>query len=188
MASSILKSFILTQGESIRIFDNLADLIATTPNVGIAFITETSRFYVADGTNWQEGPIVYTARTGKDMGFEQNSPLTGYGDTFFTDKTAHNMRILGSVVEDTGSIRSVRDSEGFETFEVYLNGDFRDLPADITFVEGDGNYTHTIRGEQIEIMSGNSLAKGLNGLPMIQQYKKSMGAFPVPIALDGNIP
>jgi hypothetical protein len=38
----------------------------------------------------------------------------------------------------------------------------------------------------IEVNSGNSDNLGLNGLPIVQNYKVSMGAYPIPLEIDGG--
>lgn len=173
------------------IVDTRDNILALSPTLNsIAVASDTGRVYFGDGTNWQESPIIYKPRpqNSRDMGFEKNSPLSGYGETFFTDKIAYNFRILGNVLNAKGAIKIAEDVNGIQSLQIFINGAYQDLPADITFVDTDGNYVHSINNQQIEIMSGNSVDLGINGLPTIQQYKRSMGAFPFPIVSDGNIP
>lgn len=171
------------------IVDTRDTIVALTPTADqIAFATDTKRFMFADGTNWQESSTEYKPRTAKDMGHTQDSSQLGYGETYITDKTLHNVRILESVLNAKGSIKVSEDIDGIQSLQIFINGAFNDLPADITFIDADGNYIHSINNQTIEIMSGNSTVLGMNGLPKIQQYKVSMGAFPFPRVLDGNIP
>lgn len=166
--------------------DTKANIIATaSPDSGhIAFATDVNRLYVYDGTNWQECAVVFKPRTGAvDIGYEQNSSLTGYGEDYITQKRLSNVAIGGNNTTETGAIR-IDVTNDPVTFEIYLKDEWQTILYDMTYENDD--FRHTPLDYEIQVWSGNSVLLGNNGLPIVQEYKASMGAYPVPILVDGG--
>jgi len=166
-------------------------IVSLTPTSGqVAFSTDTNRFYVADGTSWQESSISFKVRSHNktDRGALKDSAQSGYGQGYITAKSLHNIVVLGNNFQEFGALRSVVDPEsGVQVFQVFLNGQWNTLPIDIMFVGVDANYVHNIGSTVIEIHSGNSIDRGLNGLSRVLQYKRSRGAIPYAREINGNI-
>ena len=121
-----------------------------------------------------------------DIGVKQDNDLRGYGDGYISDKTLAFVRLSEQAKEEEGAIR-IKDN----IFQTYITGAWQDVVTNFRFREdGNGSYEleHKPIGftEWIEVLSGNSDLLGLNGLPITQNYATSMGAFPVPLQLDGG--
>ena len=166
------------------VINTRANILATSPSAETwAFATDTSEIAVYDGSAWHFAPLELVQQDNTvDMGLQ--SPMItndriGYSADYITDKSIYNSRILGSAVEQDGSIRT---SSG--VLQVYLNGTWNDIVTGFRFREDDdGTYEleHRPVGFTwwIEVLSGNSDQLGLNGLPLAQQYRVSMGAYSV---------
>lgn len=170
--------------------DTKANILAATATAGrLAYATDTYEFYVADGTNWRKAPFALVSEPqAPDMGYLQDSSRIGYGTNYVTDKLVANCQI-GSNAKTTLADGDVRVSSG--ALQVYLSGAWKDVVTGFRLREDDSGYLvfeHKPTGmtEWLEINSGNSNTLGLNGLPMIQQYGASMGAYPVPLHVDGG--
>jgi hypothetical protein len=121
-----------------------------------------------------------------DIGAEQYNDTKGYGVDYVSDKTLAFCRIGSSAFNEEGAVR-IKDN----IFQTYINGAWQDVVTNFRFREdGNGSYEleHKPIGftEWIEVLSGNSDLLGLNGLPITQNYATSMGAYPVPLTLDGG--
>lgn len=167
------------------IVDTKENIIATTPDSNaIAFGTDTGRFYFYDGTNWQESAIILKPRTGaKDIGYEQNSSLSGYGEDYISRKRLSNVSIGGNNNPENGAIR-IDVTNDPDTFEIYLRGEWQTVMYDLTYETDD--FRHIPLDFPIQVWSGNSVQLGNNGLPLVQEYQTSRGAYPVPILVDGG--
>jgi hypothetical protein len=167
--------------------DTKANILATTASSGlIAYATDVERFYYADGTSWFEAPIALKARSANpNMGAEQDEGLSGYGYDYITDKNLDNCLVKGNARSVEGAIRTSATA-----FQIYLNGVWNDIVINFRFREESGSYEleHNPVGLTwwYEVSSGNSNYLGLNGLPLIQQYSASMGAFPCKLIIDGG--
>ena len=159
----------------------------------LALATDTLEVLIWDGTNWNVLPLEANVElAAPDMGAYVPGGLgpsdkSGYYADAITDKKLSNVRLLYSVLDQAGSIRTTHNG----TFQVYLNSVWNDVVINFRLREDSaGNYEfeHMPIGftEWIEILSGNSNTLGLNGLPLIQQYKASMGCLPVPLQIDGG--
>jgi hypothetical protein len=165
-----------------------ANILASTPSAGsLRYSNDTYKLYLYDGVNWKQLPLNLATRPiTPDMGYTQTSDLTGYGDTTITDKTIYNSALGGNANSTEGSIRI---SGGY--FQIYLNGVWNDVVINFVFLESSTeNYAleHKPIGftGYYEVSSGNSVALGLNGLPLTQQYSTSMGTYPVKLEIDGG--
>jgi len=163
--------------------DTRANILALTATIGqIAYATDVKSFYVADGTNWRRADLTFeTDLQAPDMGYEKNNPKTGYHADWLTDKNLHNVAIKGSNRNETGGLR-IDTTQDPDTFEVYLRGAWQDILYDLTVENSD--LRHTPLSEAIYVWSGQSVKNGLNGRPIINEYKVSMGAFPAPRAYN----
>ena len=121
-----------------------------------------------------------------DIGAKQDNDLRGYGDKYISNKTIAYSRISSAAFNEEGAIR-IKDN----VFQTYIGGEWQDVPTGFRFrQDSSGNYEfeHKPTGFDlwIEVSSGNSDILGFNGLPLVQQYAVSMGAYPVPLQLDGG--
>ena len=121
-----------------------------------------------------------------DIGQVQTSDARGYGLDYVAEKTLAYCRISSSAFDEEGAVRIKNN-----IFQTYIEGSWRDIPTGFRFRQDpDGNYEfeHKPTGFEwwIEVSSGNSDLLGLNGLPIVQNYAVSMGAYPVPLEIDGG--
>lgn len=121
-----------------------------------------------------------------DIGAKQDNDLRGYGDKYISNKTIAYSRISSAAFDEEGAIR-IKDN----VFQTYIGGEWQDVVTNFRFREDEnGNFEleHKPIGFTgwIEVNSGNSDLLGLNGLPITQNYATSMGAYPVPLQLDGG--
>lgn len=146
---------------------------ATTNTIQVDGLTVTGAF-----KNYDE--------TTPDIGAKQDNDLRGYGDGYVSDKTLAFVRLSEQAKEEEGAVRIKNGA-----FQAYMNGGWETIVSNFRFREdanGDYELEHKPVGFEwwIEVNSGNSDLPGLNGLPLVQQYKVSMGAYPVPLQLDGG--
>lgn len=174
-----------TTYQKLNITDTKANILALTPTAGlVAYATDVERLYIADGTNWIEQPIGGEPRgANPDMGYEQDSDLSGYGKDYVTDKRLVNIVLGGNTREENGALR-VDSTQDPDTYEIYLRGIWQTLLYDLTYEHGD--FRHTPLTEEIHVYSGNSVKVGLNGRPIIMQYSADMGAYPSALTLTGG--
>ena len=121
-----------------------------------------------------------------DIGAEQYNDTKGYGINYVSNKTLAYCRISSSALNEEGAVR-IKDN----IFQTYIGGAWQDVVTNFRFREDEnGNFEleHKPIGFTgwIEVNSGNSDLLGLNGLPITQNYATSMGAYPVPLELDGG--
>ena len=121
-----------------------------------------------------------------DIGKEQINDIRGYGTDYISKKLLSRVQV-GSVADEVEG--AIRNNSG--TFQIYLNGVWNDIVINFRFREDDnGAYEleHKPVGFNtwIEVNSGNSNVLDLNGLPIIQQYKTSIGAYQVSLQIDGG--
>lgn len=182
---SDLDKFALTQ-------DTRANILATTPTTDVlAFATDSHEFFLYDTTNstWRIAPLeLESESSGIDMGAYTASGLgvsdrAGYYKDAITDKTLHNIVLKGSSRTVVGGLR-IDTTQDPDTFEIYLGDAWQTILYDLT-VE-DNEFEHTPLSEEIDVWSGNSNLLGLNGVPIIQEYKVSMGAYPAPRIISGG--
>jgi hypothetical protein len=165
--------------------DTKVNILSTIPSTKtLAFASDTGYFYFWNGSNWKESATKFSTRTSQDMGLEVDSSLQGYGDDYITDKTLYNMALGGHpATPSNGSLR-VNTSEDPDTLEIYLRSQWNTIIYDLTTSQGD--FRHAPVSESIQVWSGNSVSVGLNGLPIVQEYQVSMGAYPYSIQISGG--
>lgn len=169
------------------IADTRANILAMTATAGLsAYATDTYEFLVGDGTNWRKDPFaLVTEPVAPDMGYTQESSKIGYGTTYVTDKSLNNVT-LGS--NTSTSERGIWANE--DGAFIYLNGTAQKFVTGFRFRETDSGYVLEHQpledGEWIAVFTGNSESVGLNGIPLVQGYKTSMGAYPPKTIMDGG--
>lgn len=183
---------ILTPSVKLQFIANTrANLLASTPaGPVLAYATDTAELFIYN-SGWYVFPLEADAEVAApDMGLQHplvDNDKSGYTAEMITDKSIYNSRILGSAVDQAGSIRTTTSG----TFQVYLNGTWNDVVINFRLREdstGAYEFEHRPVGfsEWIEILSGNGNTLGLNGLPIVQQYTVSMGAYPVNVHIKGR--
>ena len=169
-----------------------ATILALTPGKNaLAYATDTNEFLLwdLDNTEWRVAPLEMMAEDGApDMGVMNPGGLAltdkmGYYYDAITDKRLSNVLLGSSARTENGGLR-VDVTQDPDTLEVYLRGAWYTILYDLTTEYGD--LRHTPESEEIHVQSGNSVALGLNGLPIVQDYEVSMGAFPVCRIVDGG--
>ena len=194
-----VKKSSLSSGIFTLISDTTANILATANKgnqIGVSTDTPSDssqkHVFVDDGTDWLrlELPATIDAAA-PDMGLTDESGKQGYHPDYITDKTLHNIRILGSVLTDNGSLRldTTQDPPVLELYKVNVDAEtegFEDILTDINFAL-ENELTHKPLSERIDVWSGNSNLVGLNGRPIITQYQVSMGAYPPPLVIDGGL-
>ena len=175
---------------SIDYVDTKANICAANKTAGqLAYSIDTFEIFVSLGsTVWRALPFVTVAESANpDMGALQGSSRIGYGTDYISDKRISNSLIGENARAEAGAIRTTLAG----VFQVYLNGVWNDLVINFRLREDSAEgyeFEHKPVGftEWIEIMSGNSNTKGLNGIPIVQGYKVSMGAYPVKPIISGG--
>ena len=181
-----------SSGESSYLVDTKANILATTPTAGNAgFASDTLEMFIGNGTVWEKVPFDLIPESATpNMGYyKDEGDNIGFSPTYVSNKTLSNIKIgYSSSNLGTGSLRIT--TAGY--LEVYLNDVWNKIVMNFVFREdSDNNYTfeHQPIGftSYIEVMSGNSINNlGLNGLPIVQQYRVDMGAYPSRNVLGGR--
>lgn len=166
--------------------DTKATILATSPNKPqAAFATDTSEFYVWDGSGWHVGSIDLSPITvGQDQGWTQDNDKQGYGEDY-TDGKKHTTTGIGAFngIPYEGAVK-VDASQSPITFEIYLRGQWNKIFYDFQMVNGD--LEHIPESYVIDVRSGNSNEVGLNGIPIVQEYSVDQGCYPYPTVIDGG--
>lgn len=165
-----------------------ATILAITPTAGlVAKATDTNFLYFADGTYWRRSSLKLNIQTiTPDMGSIQHNSRDGYYDDMITDKVLNHVVIGDNVRNEEGAPRTIN---GY--FQIYLNGRWNDIVLNFRFVENPAE-SYELEHQPIgfsgwyDVYSGNSNTLGLNGLPLTQNYSTSMGAYSVPLIIDGG--
>lgn len=119
-----------------------------------------------------------------DMGYEQSSSADGITADYISNKTLHNVAIKGhSATPVNGSFRTDITQDP-DTLEVYLRDAWQTILYDLTYADGD--FRHTPIAEDTYVWRGQSVHNGLNGRPVNNEYKSSMGAYPPPRVISGG--
>lgn len=172
-------------------FDTEANIVASTPTINLVKIsTDTKRIFVGNGTNWLVGSGYFATDLGvPDIGAIQSSNRSGYGQEYISDKRISNSSIGSNAETVDGGVRfNETGLEGEPSLQTYYGSAWNNIVAGFNFKEVDAVLEHTPIGYvlRIAVFSGNSDLLGLNGLPIVQGYKVSMGAYPVPAQINGG--
>ena len=177
------------QDDLIDLIDNQIGSIPTPPTPTLQSVTDegtTTDNSIEVGGLTVTTPIKNYNPNLPDIGPKQYNELRGYGDGYISNKTIAYSRISSAAFDEEGAIR-IKDN----VFQTYIGGEWQDVPTGFRFrQDSNGNYEfeHKPTGFDlwIEVSSGNSDILGFNGLPLVQQYAVSIGAYPVPLQLDGG--
>ena len=105
---------------------------------------------------------------------------------YISDKRLSHVLVGDNTREEEGAIRT---KDGF--YQIYLNGKWNDIVINFVFRE-DGSSTYELEHTPVgfdtafEVMSGNSNMLGIDGKPIYNQYKTSMGAYQPDIIISGG--
>ncbi len=166
---------------------------STLPNNTLAFANDTEELFFKISGTWYMIPFnsVVKANT-PDMGGIQDSSRIGYGTTYISDKAINFCTIGANGNPVRGGFRVITVN-GNDELQVYINGAWQTVVNGLTLID-DAIFGYTFGtipdtgtlGYYLEAMTGDSLLNvGLNGLPITQAYKTSMGAYP-PVATIGG--
>lgn len=167
--------------------DTKANILALTPSSPqTALATDTGELFFYDGTNWKVHPIkVSTELANPDAGYTQDSNKRGYGDDYIYGKKLYATGI--GDFTDTPFEGAIKVDQDFTPakYQIYLRGKWNTLFYDLTMENGD--FEHVPQTYSIDVRSGNSNTTGLNGQPIIREYKVDAGAYPREVIIDGGV-
>lgn len=178
--------------------DTEANILASTKDAGtLAYSTDTYYLFKSMGAGvWKKSAFRFqTEAQVPDIGL--TAPMTdpsriGYGETWLSDKLIANVDIGSNANTANASATRIPIRAYGSTLQIYVNGAWQTVVSNFVFTEDSVwgySLAHTPVGftSQIEVMSGTSLHNlGLNGLPIVNHYNVSMGAYPVPAIVGGR--
>jgi hypothetical protein len=160
----------------------------------MAFASDQQQFLIGNGTAWEIDSSYTDVITAPDLGPYASNRI-GYGRDYISDKVISNSAIGmgGSAGVIDGEIRYNRDTGNTGQFERYstVTATWRPIVEGLVLTE-DESADHAIQqtpigfSQSIVVFNGDSVLLGLNGVPIIQGYKASIGAYPVPQHVDGG--
>lgn len=161
-------------------------ILATAPSRGLAYATDLGQLMFYSGSAWYVlSAYLDIDLSAPDMGWLQNSNRSGYGKSYVTDKVISNSSFGANANTTAGGIRY---NTTLLKLQAYLNSAWETIVSNLLLEEVSTILEHTPIGytSRIKVFSGNSDNLGLNGLPIVQGYKVSMGCYPVPAQIDGG--
>ena len=178
------------------IVDTKANILSATPpdSPAIGVATDSNELFWWNGSTWYTVGMdaILGGGANPDMGAYDIGGLglsnrSGYYSNAITDKRLSNIIIGDSARDEDGSIR-YRSGQ----LQFYTLGSWNEIVINFAFRQDDGGaysleYKPTGFDAWVIVFSGNSSdLVGLNGLPIVQQYQVSMGAYPPEVVLDGG--
>lgn len=179
-------------GDSFSIpIDTEKNILALTPTASrVAWASDLRQLFFADGTNWWTlSSYLDKNLQNPDLGWIQGSNREGYGGSYITDKVLSQCAVGQNVLTTAGGLRyNATGLNSGPSIQAYFNSAWNNIVAGFNIQEVNAVLEHTPVGytQRIAIYSGNSDTLGLNGIPLIQGYKISMGAYPVWPTIDGG--
>lgn len=174
--------------------DTRANILASSPaSPVVAFCSDILEFALWTGSAWWFAPLELDTDTSTpDMGAYNSDGLgvsdkQGYYRDVISDKILHHSVIGHNDRTETGAVR-VSGAE----LQVYLSGVWNAIVTGFRFLQdatsqvGELEFRPTGYGNYYGVMDGNGNDLGWNGLPLVQQYKASMGGYPAKVVLDGG--
>lgn len=156
----------ISAGSSL-IIDTKRNILTSTPaDPSVALASDTNEYYAYDGTNWNKASLKFnTDASAPDMGYKQGNDKNGYANEYIDSKRFTNLAI-GQFNEQPyeGAIRYDM-SQSPPTFELFARGIWNKIFYDFQMI--NGKLEHIPKKYTIDVNSGNSVEKGLNGLPYI---------------------
>lgn len=163
--------------------DTKANILATTPTAGTyAISTDTDELFFYDGTNWQVESLP-VSEAGLDAGAQQ-SDANGYYSDLISEKLLYHVVLKWSDVEVAGSLR-VNESTDPPVLQIYLRDKWNTIDYGLS-MNSAPELAHTPYQREIDVRSGNSNDLSLSGLPVVQEYQSSLGAYQPPAIIRGG--
>ena len=168
-------------------------LASTPPAITVAFCSDTLEMAFWTGSAWYFAPLELDADTSTpDMGAYNSDGLgvsdkQGYYSSVITDKILHHTVVGHNDRTETGGIR-VSGAE----LQVYLAGAWNAIVTGFRFLQdstsqvGELEYKPLGYSNYYGAADGNGNDLGWNGLPLVQQYRASVGGYPAKLVLDGG--
>jgi len=179
-------------GASITL-DTRENILDETPDNGAtAYATDYPAMYLFND-QWLQSSATYLPRSGAvDMGALQGSNLAGIGADYITDKRLSNVSIGSNADERLGGVRVVfAASLDRNLTQVYLDGAWQTVLTGVNIQTDDTERVPDIEFTDfapwvLSLITGNSDASDMNGVPVIQNMKIDMGAYSAPLVIDGG--
>ena len=160
-------------------------LVNVTPVTGqLAWATDYNVLLMAYGSVWYIDSSYQTLKpSNPDVGMFTYNNRLGVTSSYITDKELDNCQLGGNSNATAGGLRYNATGVGGTSpaIQAYFSGKWNNIIAGINLVEAGGileqsppvGYTQTY-----QVFSGNSTLLGLNGIPVVQGYVASLGAYP----------
>lgn len=163
-----------------------ANLLASSPaSITVGLASDTEELFFFDGINWHIHPIKLAVElSNPDAGYTQDSDKRGYGDDYIYGKRLYAASLGDYTDEPVAGAIKVTHTTNPPLYQIYLRGRWNTLFYDLTMERGD--FEHVPANYPIDVRSGNSNMTGLNGQPIIREYKVDAGAYPRPVIVDGG--
>lgn len=174
--------------------DTEANILATSAgSKQVAYATDTNYLYFSDGSTWRQIPLQIASNAqAPDMGYLKVSARTGYGTAYITDKTLSNVAVGSNADTTNASATLIPMRASSSTLQIYAGGSWQTVVSNFAFRE-NSTFGYTLEHKPIgftayiEPMSGMSLNDlSLSGLPTVQGYSVSMGAYQPPQIIGGR--
>lgn len=174
--------------------DTRTDIIGLANNSGaIYYATDENRLWIDDGTTKYKSSVKFweDTQTAPNMG-HISSRNRYFGEDYATDITVANSRLVGCTIasSDNSVETTLRVSDSGE-LQIYLNGEWRTILSGISIVS-DSSESKELEFSPIgspyviDVHTGDSDQLGLNGRPLVQGYRVTMGAYPAKEIISGG--
>lgn len=174
--------------------DTRTNILALSPaSAQWAFCSDTLEVALWNGSAWYFAPLELDVEpVAPDMGaFNPDglgvSDRQGYYSNKITDKTLHHVVIGHNDLAVSGAIRTASGE-----LQVYLAGAWAAIVTGFRFLQdstsqiGELEFRPSGYANYYGVADGNGNDLGFNGLPLVQQYRASMGGYPAKIVISGG--
>lgn len=174
--------------------DTRTNILALSPaSAQWAFCSDTREVALWNGSAWYFAPLELDIELAPpDMGAYNPDGLgvsdrQGYYSDKITDKILHHMVVGHNDRTESGAIR-VSGSE----LQVYLAGAWAAIVTGFRFLQdstnqaGELEYKPNGYSSYYGVADGNGNELAFNGLPIVQQYKASMGVYAAKVVISGG--
>ena len=157
----------------------------------VAWATDYEVLLVGNGTNWYVDSSYLTLQPqSPDPGVYAYSNRLGYGQTYLSNKEINHSTVGWNQYAKPGAIRYNPTGLGgtSPSFQVYFSGAWNNLVANLNLSENSAVLEQQPVGYVLtyDVYSGNADELGNNGLPLVQGYQATPGAYPLKLAVDGG--